>query len=108
MTSLGASPSSPTALFHLDEDDGLPDVIGEAGAAAVLGGLANAELGLAADIERAAVAEGLHQAVEEDLRLAFFVAGEVGCGPGGEFSRAGAGMRSGEWRDAAQAARLRA
>jgi len=75
------------ALFHLNEDDGLPDVIGEAGAAAVLGGLANAEFGFAADIERSAVAEGLHQAVEKDLRLAFFVAGDVGVRPrdkGGE------------------------
>jgi len=33
------------------------------------------------------VAEGLHQAVEKDLRLAFFVAGDVGVRPrdkGGE------------------------
>jgi hypothetical protein len=51
------------ALFHFDEDDRLPDVVGEAGAAAVLGGLAHAELGLAADIERTRVAEGDEEAV---------------------------------------------
>ena len=41
------------ALLHFDEDDGLPDVVGEGGAAAVLVGLADAEFGVAADIEEA-------------------------------------------------------
>ena len=39
------------ALLHLDEDDRFPNVIGEAGAAAVFAGFANAELRLAADIQ---------------------------------------------------------
>ena len=50
----------------------------------------DAELGLADDIERARVAEGDEEAVEEYLRLAFLVAGEVGlrpCSEGGEFFR---------------------
>ena len=67
-----------------DGADGLPHEIGEAGAAAVLAGLADAALGFAADIERTGVAERLEKAVEEDLRLPFFIAGDVGTGPGGE------------------------
>ena len=67
-----------------DGADGLPHEIGEAGAAAVLAGLADAALGFAADIERAGMAEGLEKAVEEDLRLPLFIAGDVGTGPGGE------------------------
>lgn len=69
------------ALFHLDEHDGFPDEVGERGAAAVLAGLADAELRRAADIERAGLAEGLEEAVEEDLGLAFFVAGDVLAAP---------------------------
>ena len=72
------------ALFHLDEDDRLPNVVGEAGAAAVLAGFANAELRLAADIQRTAVAESLHQTVEKDLRLAFLVPRDVGLCPSDE------------------------
>jgi len=86
------------ALFHLDEDDGPPHVVGEAGAAAVFAGLANAALGFAADIERAGVAESLEEAVEEDLRLAFFVAGDVRGSPrgeGGQFVHAGIAHGSG-------------
>ena len=75
------------ALLHFDEHDGLPDVVGEAGATAVLGGLADPAFGLAADIERAGVAEGDHEVVDEDLRLAFFVAGDVRAGPGAEGRR---------------------
>src|SRR5690348_13452422 len=58
------------ALLHFDEDDGLPDVVGEAGAAAVFGGLTDAHLGGAAEVERALLAEGAEEAVEEDLALA--------------------------------------
>jgi hypothetical protein len=39
------------ALFHLDEDYGLPNIIGECGAAAVVTGLANPEFRLSTDIE---------------------------------------------------------
>ena len=77
------------ALFHFDEDERLPDVVGEGGAAAVFFGFADAEFGLAADFEEAFLAEGLEEAVEEDLGLAFFVAGDVGGGPGDEFLEAG-------------------
>jgi hypothetical protein len=70
------------ALLHLDEHDGLPDVVGEAGAAAVLGRLADAHLGGAADVEGALLAEGLEEAVEEDLRLALLVASDVLAGSG--------------------------
>ena len=69
------------ALLHLDQDDGFPDVVGEGGAAAVFGGLADAHLGGAADVEGALLAEGLEEAVEEDLGLALLVAGDVGGGP---------------------------
>ena len=58
------------AFFHFDEDERLPDVVGEGGAAAVFFGFADAELGLAADFEEAFAAEGLEEAVEEDLGLA--------------------------------------
>jgi hypothetical protein len=72
------------ARLHLDEHDGFPDVVGEAGAAAVFGGFADAHLGGAADVEGALLAEGAVEAVEEDLGLAFLVAGDVGGGPGDE------------------------
>ena len=77
------------AFFHFDQDQRLPDVVGEGGAAAVFLGFANAELGGAADFEDAALAEGLEEAVEEDLGLAFFVASDVGGGPIDEFLKAG-------------------
>ena len=76
------------ALLHFDENNGLPNEISEGGAAAVFGGFANAEFGLAADFEDAGVAEGLEETVEEDLGLAFFVADDVFLAPvneGGEF-----------------------
>jgi hypothetical protein len=73
------------AFFHFDQDERLPDVVGEGGAAAVFFGFANAEFGGAADFEEAFLAEGLEEAVEEDLRLALFVAGDVGGGPIDEF-----------------------
>ena len=75
------------ALLHFDQDDGFPDEIGEGGAAAVLGGLADAEFGLAADIEHARLAEGLEEAVEEDLGLAFFIAGDVLLRPADKLSQ---------------------
>ena len=46
--------------------------------------LADAEFRLTADVEGAVLAKGLEEAVEEDLGLAFFVAGVVGAGPGDE------------------------
>jgi hypothetical protein len=44
-------------------------------------GLADAELGFAAYFEEAALAEGLEEAIEEDLRLAFFVTRHVVARP---------------------------
>lgn len=76
------------AFFHFDEDDGLPDVIGEAGAAPVFVGLLNAKLGLAADLQQAALAEGLQEAVEKNLCFALLVAGDVLLHPIVEISKA--------------------
>lgn len=76
----------------------LPDVVGEGGAAAVFLGLLNAELELPADFEEALLAEGLEEPVEEDLGLAFFVAGDVGGGPVDEFLEARFAVRCfGNW-----------
>lgn len=69
------------ALFHFDEDDRLPHVACEAGAAAVLPRLADAAFRLAAHVERTRMPERLEQPVEKDLRLSFFVAGDVGGRP---------------------------
>ena len=74
------------ALFHFDEHDGFPDVIGEGGAAAVLVGFAEAELGGAADIQTTGLAKGLKEKIQKDLGLAFFVAGDVFPTPRGKFS----------------------
>ena len=65
------------ALFHFDEHDRFPDVIGERSAAAILGRFQNAKFRRAADVKRAVETEGLKQPVEKDLHLAFFVAGDV-------------------------------
>ena len=73
------------ALFHFDEDDGFPNVIGESGAAAVVFGFPDAEFGGTANIEATGLAEALEKAIEEDLGLAFFVAGDVLLAPGDEF-----------------------
>lgn len=72
------------ALFHFDQDVGLPDAVGEAGAAAVFAGFFDAELGRAAGLEQAVVPERLEEAVEEDLGLAFFVPLDVLAAPLGE------------------------
>src|SRR5204862_6377081 len=72
------------ALLHLDRHDRLPNVFGERRAAAIFGGFADAHLGSAADVEGAFLAERLEETVEEDLRPALLVAGDVGGGPGGE------------------------
>src|SRR5208283_2983650 len=74
------------ALLHFDEHDGFPDVIGEGGAAAVLAGFAEAELGEAADVQTAGLAKGLKETIQKDLGLAFFVAGDVFPAPRGKFS----------------------
>jgi hypothetical protein len=47
------------ALLHFDEDNRLPDIVGEGGAAAVFGGFLDAKLRPAADIQRAFLTEGL-------------------------------------------------
>jgi len=59
----------------------------QSGAAAVFVGFADAEFGGAADIEAAGLAEALEEALEEDLGLAFFVAGDVLLAPGDEFGK---------------------
>ena len=43
----------------------------------LFGGLADAHLGGAADVQRASLAEGAEEAVEKDLGLALLVAGDV-------------------------------
>ena len=50
-------------------------------------GLADAEFGLAADVEDARVAERLEQAVQEDLGLALLVAGDVVLRPADKLSQ---------------------
>jgi len=57
------------------------------GKCSILGSLAQAELGLGADIQHARLAEGLKEPVEEDLGLAFLIAGDVLLNPGGEFRK---------------------
>lgn len=84
------------ALLHFDEHDGFPDVIGEGGAAAVLVGFADAELGRTADVKTAGLTKRLEEAVEEDLRLAFFVARDVLRAPGGELAQS-VGIRHGRF-----------
>jgi len=74
------------ALFHFDEHDGFPDIIGEGRAPAVFVGFADAEFGRAARVETAGLAEGLKEPVEKDLRLPLFVARDVFLTPGGECS----------------------
>jgi hypothetical protein len=69
------------ALLHLDQDDGLPDVVGETGPAAIFGCLANAKLGSTTDVEGTFLAEGAKEVVEEDLSFAFFVPRDVRGGP---------------------------
>ena len=73
------------ALFHFDEHDGFPNVIGERRAAAVFVGLADAEFGMPAHVERTGLTEGLKEAIQEDLRLTFFVARDVSLTPGNKF-----------------------
>ena len=55
----------------------LPNQIREGGAAAVVLGLLDPELGGGADLAQTGVAEGLQQAVEEQLGFALLVAGDV-------------------------------
>lgn len=65
------------AFLHFDEDDGFPDEVGEGGAAAVFLGFSDAEFGGAAGFEEALAAEGGEEAVEEEVGLAFLVAGDM-------------------------------
>ena len=65
------------ALFHFDEYDRFPDVVGKRRAAAVFLVFADTELGRAANIERASLAEGLEKPVEEDLCLTLLIARDV-------------------------------
>jgi hypothetical protein len=87
------------APFHLDQYDRFPDQIGEGDAALVGLGHAHFEGGPGGS-EAIGPAEGLEQMIQEDLRLALFVAGEVLLAPAdelGEFlgARHGAGLPKG-------------
>jgi hypothetical protein len=82
--------------LHLDQHDRLPDVVGEADAAAVGWALADTLLVGAAGLLGALLSEGLEEAVEEDLGLALLIAGDVLPGPGdevGQLLRSGFGHR---------------
>jgi len=75
-------PGALAALFHFDEHDGLPDVIGKAGAATVLCGLTDAKSGGTAHVQAAGQTESLEKTVEEYLGLAFLVTRDVPLRPG--------------------------
>ena len=70
-------------FFHLDEGAPGQEVIGEGDAGSAIAAAAQALL-KAARFQRALMPESLHQAVEEDLRLAFFVAFDIAAPPGNE------------------------
>jgi hypothetical protein len=76
-------------FFHLDEDDRLPDVVGEAGFLCFVEKLFYALFECPADFLGAFLAEGMEGAVEEDLGFAFFVALDVLGGPGDEILEEG-------------------
>ena len=67
------------ALIHFHQDDGLPDQVGEGGAAAPAFG--NALFQRRAGFPHPTLLEGLEQAVEEDLRFALFIALDVLLAP---------------------------
>ena len=73
-------------LLHLEQDTRLPDQVGESSATVVFASLADAEFGLAANFEETGMAKGLEQAVEEDLRLALLVPGDVVLRPADKLS----------------------
>jgi hypothetical protein len=73
------------ALFHFHQHDGFPDVIGERRASTILVGFADSEFGFAAHVERAGLTESLKKTVEKDLRLTFFVTGNMLLTPLNEF-----------------------
>ena len=73
------------AYLHFNQHDGLPDIIGECRATAILIGFSDAKFRVATNIERAGLTEGLKEPVEKDLRLAFFVSGNVLLTPRNEF-----------------------
>lgn len=66
------------ALFHFDEDVGLPDKVGEGGAAVVFFDALFAD---GTGLFDAGLTERLEEAVKEDLRFALFIAGDVLVGP---------------------------
>lgn len=72
------------AFFHFDQDVRLPDAVGEAGAAAVLGRFLDAELRRPARLEQPVVPERLEEPVQENLGLALFVPLDVLLAPLGE------------------------
>ena len=77
-------PEVGAAALHLDEHNGLPDVVGIGGAAAILPVPADAELGAAAHAQAAGLAEGAEETVEEYLGLALLIPRDVVAAPGGE------------------------
>lgn len=80
------------AFFHLQKQSRPPEQIGEARAFA----LVDAIFQRAARFEDSGMAEGLHEAIAEDLRLAFFIAAHVAADEVNELGQLGG--RSIHWR----------
>lgn len=74
------------ALFHFDEDNGLPNQIGKRSSAAILSRFANADFEVAANIKNTRVVKRLKEAFEKNLCLPFFVAGDAFAAPFDEVS----------------------
>ena len=68
----GVAFTAPWVLLEFRADD-------------VLGGFGQAAFGVVAYVERDGLTEGLEEPVQEDLRLALFVAGDVFVAPSDEF-----------------------
>ena len=75
------------AHFHFNRHGGFPEVTGEGGAAAVVTGFVDAEFRGAADIQATGLAERLKEPIQENLRLHFFVGGEVLLAPRSAISK---------------------
>ena len=69
------------ALLHFDQDDRLPDVVGEAGLGLVVEELLDALFERAPDFAGALLAEGAEEVVDKGLGFALLVALDVDGGP---------------------------
>jgi hypothetical protein len=76
------------SLFHLNENVGLPDTIGEGRTSTVLFRLTDAEFRFATSFEQARVPERLEEPIEEQLGFAFLVTFDVLSVPIDEISEA--------------------